>query len=837
MLAHAEQTRPAVSGGGTFWSALSRRVVVFHLFVSSAILVTVACALATFYAIWRWEDVQARKDLAVAAEGHFFAVQNALDDFLSKLSALRALFEASSHVSRTEFATFTERILQHGSEGQNLSWVPRIKNEERLEHERAAVLDGIPGYRIKAAMPDRRIVPSEERAEYLPILYASGRPGDSPIYGIDLRSQAIFREKLDAARDNDQLSVVPDFILHSLDGNIHAFVFSLPVYDHEQLSAPRTVEERRSDLLGFVHGTFQIRAATEYALKAATTARGLDLYIFAAQAGADSLPLYRHSSRLRASAVGERTLGEILGKRHVRGKLTAGDASWIMLAVPFAGGPMAVDHSRAWSALIAGLLVAVIVALYLIVSVWHARKLSSANATISDLARTDPLTGLLNRRAFTESLDAAIAACRNGAPPFAVLYFDLDHFKDVNDTCGHQIGDLLLEEAANRIRAVIRHNDILARFGGDEFALLHFDSDRDAAATLASRINDVLALPFVIAGNEVQISASIGIAEYSDGIATSDALLMQVDLALYCGKEEGRNCYRFHSRQLDQAVNERVTVAAELRRAIKCGDLRLCYQPQVELASGFIIGVEALVRWQHPQRGLVGPADFISIAERTGCIIPLGEWVLSEACRQMKVWRTLGIGPQFVAVNCSAAQFQVGYSMERYLSSVLWKCGLVPSDVEIELTESVLMGVTQRNNRLLEGIRDLGVGIAIDDFGTGYSSLSYLAHYPVSRLKIAQELVFGATRDIRYATVVRAAIQLAAELGAECIAEGVETQEQADFLSAAGCEAAQGYFFGRPVSADEMSSRLQAQMSQRALTALARQRSLGPEQPLASAVA
>jgi EAL domain-containing protein (putative c-di-GMP-specific phosphodiesterase class I) len=325
---------------------------------------------------------------------------------------------------------------------------------------------------------------------------------------------------------------------------------------------------------------------------------------------------------------------------------------------------------------------------------------------------------------------------------------------------------------------------------------------------LARKINQLLARPFLIDGNEVRITASIGIALYGPEVATPDALMVHADLALYRAKEDGRDCFRFHSDALDVEIRDRVTLAAELRSAIERGEMRLHYQPQIDLATGRLTGVEALVRWQHPRRGLIGPGHFISIAERTGAIVPLGQWVLEEACRQLGAWQRMGLSPGVVAVNFSAVQLKTHVGIDRFIAATLARCEIAPADIEVELTESVLMDVSQQHGQVIESLRQLGIRTALDDFGTGYSSLSYLTAYPVSRLKIAQELVAGVNSDSRSATVVRAAVRLARELGIGCIAEGVETQAQAEFLTSAGCEGAQGYLFGAPISAEEMTLRL-----------------------------
>jgi diguanylate cyclase len=299
----------------------------------------------------------------------------------------------------------------------------------------------------------------------------------------------------------------------------------------------------------------------------------------------------------------------------------------------------------------------------------------------------------------------------------------------------------------------------------------------------------------------VRVTASIGISCYSPDIAGPEIMMMQADLALYRAKENGRNCFRFHSEDLDREVRERVTIADELRGALKRGEMELHYQPQVDLVSGKIVGLEALMRWRHPKRGFVPPSVFIPIAERTGSIIALGQWAFDEACRQLKIWRQQGNAPKLVAVNFSALQFKRSANLEQEIAKSIGRHGIEPGMMEIELTESVLMEVAQQHSGCFERLRKFGVRIAIDDFGIGYSSLNYLTHYPVNRLKIAQELVFRVDSDFRNATVVRAAVRLAHELGIECLAEGVETEAQARFLVSAGCEHGQGYYFSRPVDA------------------------------------
>jgi diguanylate cyclase (GGDEF)-like protein len=488
---------------------------------------------------------------------------------------------------------------------------------------------------------------------------------------------------------------------------------------------------------------------------------------------------------------------------HWSGELRAGDGRWTLVAVPNSSGKFGIGHDRAWIILIAGLLVSGVIIAYL----WSSGRYAYR---VEVLALTDPLTTLANRRAFLERLTMAFATSKRSASPFAVLFVDLDDFKDVNDTLGHAIGDALLRQVAQRLRNTVRPTDLVARFGGDEFAILQADaSDLVAAGTLAARVGTCLAAPFEIEGHEVHITASIGISTYSADVAGPAAMMMQADLALYRAKGDGRNCFRFHTGELDQEVHLRVTLAEELRLAIGGTQLELHYQPFVEINTGRIVGLETLVRWNHPTRGLIMPSIFIPVAERTGAIVPLGHWVFEEGCRQLKRWRDQGIAPEILAVNVSGVQFKQASDLPLEIAASMATWDIEPGNIEVELTETVLMEITKKHGDALERLRKIGIRIAIDDFGTGYSSLKYLTVYPVNRLKIAQELVFGVTTNSRNATVVRAAIHLAKELGIEVIAEGVETEAQANFLLSAGCTYAQGYYFSRPVNAERATELLQ----------------------------
>ena len=428
------------------------------------------------------------------------------------------------------------------------------------------------------------------------------------------------------------------------------------------------------------------------------------------------------------------------------------------------------------------------------------RKLAAEK--IATLARTDSLTGLPNRAAFLERLDLEFARSKRGGNLFAVHYLDLDHFKDVNDTLGHPVGDGLLQVVAERLKTCVRETDMVARFGGDEFAVLQDDiADTSSVEALAAKIGEVIAAPCTVAGNQLRTSASIGIVPWLNDMACPDIMMMKADLALYRAKNDGRNQFRFHVAELDDQTRERMIIGEELRHAIKRGEFELFYQPQVELKSGWIVGLEALIRWNHPKRGLLLPAAFIPIAETTGSIVAIGEWVIEQACRQIKAWSDLGVTPPIVAINLSGAQFKLASQLDEIVTENLARYNIAPELLELELTESVLIETTQRHGEAFNRLLQIGVRLAIDDFGTGYSSLDYLRAFRVSRLKIDRRFINGVMTNADDAAIVRATIGLAHELGIEVMAEGVETAGQRNFLISANCKYAQGYFFGRPMPA------------------------------------
>ncbi|MGZ8155004.1 MAG: EAL domain-containing protein [Burkholderiales bacterium] len=419
------------------------------------------------------------------------------------------------------------------------------------------------------------------------------------------------------------------------------------------------------------------------------------------------------------------------------------------------------------------------------------------------LAHYDGLTGLPNRVLFLDRLKQTLSHCARRGTLAAVMFVDLDRFKVVNDTLGHAMGDELLRQVGARLSVCVREGDTVARFSGDEFVLIVNDlHGPEDARHIAQKVLQAYVEPFRVSSHEIFVSTSIGISMFPSDSEDEQALLKNADSAMYRAKESGRNSFRFYTREMNARAMYRLQLENSLRHALDRGEFCLHYQPKACLHTGEITGVEALLRWERPGHGLVAPAEFVPLLEDTGLIVPVGEWVLSEACRQADAWRKAGRALVPVAINISARQF-ASRNLGDLVRRMMNLHGLDPRYLEFELTESLLMVNTEDAVRTLEYLKSLGLKLSIDDFGTGYSSLAYLKRFPIDALKIDRSFIDEITTDVGDATITRAVIGMAHNLGLKVIAEGVETQAQIAFLSANGCDEAQGYYFARPQPAAE----------------------------------
>lgn len=425
-----------------------------------------------------------------------------------------------------------------------------------------------------------------------------------------------------------------------------------------------------------------------------------------------------------------------------------------------------------------------------------------AEEQIHQMVYHDALTGLPNRRYFEQHLQRTITSAMEHGREAYVMFLDLDGFKLINDSLGHDFGDLLLQEAANRIVQCVGENGVVSRLGGDEFTVILEDIAEEGAIEIANKIIHLLETPIHLEGQELYVTTSIGISRYPDDGTDSRTLMKHADTAMYSAKELGKNNYSVYVPAMRQTTSEKAFLQNELNRALENGEFMLYYQPQVSIKDGSVTGVEALIRWQHPERGLIPPDQFIPYAEETGLIVPIGEWVLRTACKQNKQWQDQGFPPLRVAVNLSARQL-LKKNLVPFVESVLQETGLAPEYLELEITEGTMLDV-QRSSDAFEKLKTLGVYIAIDDFGTGYSSLSYLTNFKLDKLKIDKSFIRGAADNTNNKAIISTIISMARHLNLQVIAEGVETPEQLLFLKEQICDEVQGYLFSKPLPSEEI---------------------------------
>jgi len=437
---------------------------------------------------------------------------------------------------------------------------------------------------------------------------------------------------------------------------------------------------------------------------------------------------------------------------------------------------------------------------------------------MAHLAQHDSLTDLPNRVLLNDRLMQALSLAHRHRQKLALLFLDIDRFKHINDSLGHDIGDRLLKSVAQRLLACVRGSDTVSRQGGDEFVILlsQVAHAQDAAAC-ADKILLALRLPHCIDGHELHLTASIGIVTYPDDATEVETLMKHADFAMYHAKDTGRDRYRFFEPEMNLRAMERQALEDGLRHALEREELVLYYQPRMNLQTGALVGVEALIRWHHPQRGLVPPARFIPIAEECGFIVPIGQWVLREACRQAQAWQDAGLPPLRVAINVSAVELRAP-DFVGGLRAILTETGLAPCNLELELTETSLMQDSKATATVLWALKDVGVQLALDDFGTGYSNLSYLKRFPLDILKIDRSFLSDLTTNADDASIVSAVIGMGRNLHMRIVAEGVETREQLAFLKAQSCPEGQGDYFSRPLEAWEFAQWMQPQASVRSST-------------------
>jgi diguanylate cyclase (GGDEF)-like protein len=735
-------------------------------------------------------------------------LQNGINEYLSRLVTLRTLFEsANEEVTRSEFEVFSGRLFENHPGILRVGWAPRIKRKERANYEAAAVNDGVVGYQIKSLSADGSLSPAPQSNEYFPIFFST-EPKTSTVYGLDYSTEPMRWATLGRARDNDAVAALPTKLVYDLKGGTHGVLVSVPVY--VKGTSRTTIPDRRRNLAGYVVGIFDlaqllqsIRTATAASSAIAINAYPPDL---GRSAGPQHFPVPDYSSApqtpqsMQAFATGPRWSGA----------LRIGDANWQVLAIPAAGGRLTTRYDRALIVLAAGLIITVFVVVYLGLASRNSRQIELANQRVLELAQIDTLTGLPNRAFFLEQLEEADSHERRRRGAFSILMLDLDRFKNVNDSLGHAAGDALLQQVAHRLKSALRGTDVLARLGGDEFAIIQAgcDDQRTGSIDLATRISKRIAEPFLLPGHRVEIGTSIGIAMAPEHGSEQEQLLKKADLALYRSKSAGRNCFTLYDEEMSAELEARNTLEGDLRDAIARCQFEVHYQPFFDVQTGHRRGLEALVRWRHPTRGLIPPDQFIPLAEETGLIVPLGEWVLRRACDDAISWPA----DIKVAVNLSPVQFKQADLFD-VIQSALRNSGLSPERLEIELTESVLLERAVENHAFMQKLKSIGISLSLDDFGTGHSSLSCLTAFPFDKIKIDKSFIGNLTKRHKSSAIISSIVTLACGLDMSVTAEGVETREQFERLRTLGVNFAQGYLLGRPVPIDELEGQSQSYRS------------------------
>jgi len=627
------------------------------------------------------------------------------------------------------------------------------------------------------------------------------------VYGLDYATDPERRAALERARDNDITTTLRDQLNQSKNGVQHAGVLvTVPVY--AKGTSRTTIADRGRNLAGFVVAIFNLQPLLQSIRTTTAASPAVSIDVYPPNAGivgrAEGVADFSSERRLPGSMpVSPRA-------PQWSGALKIGDANWLVRATPAADGPLIPHYYRALAVLAAGMAITAFLSAYLWLSSRNARQLSQANRRVLELAQTDILTGLPNRAFFLERLHDVDSYERPHTGAFSILMLDLDRFKNVNDSLGHAAGDELLRQVAGRLKSTLRSTDVLARLGGDEFAIIQAacEDQRGGSLELAARISKLIAEPFLLPGHRVEIGTSIGIALAPVHGTDREELLRKADLALYRSKSAGRDCYTVYDEVMSAELEARNTLEGDLREAIARCQFEVHYQPFFDVQTGRRRGVEALVRWRHPDKGLIPPDLFIPLAEATGLIIPLGEWVIRQACDDAVSWPA----DMKVAVNLSPVQFKQAELFD-VIQSALKHSGLPPERLEIEITESVLLERALENHAFIERLKGLGVSLALDDFGTGYSSLGSLTAFPFNKIKIDKSFVADLTRNYKSTAIICTIVTLACGLDMSVTVEGVETREQFERLKALGVNFAQGYLLGRPAPIDELDRQPQVYRS------------------------
>jgi diguanylate cyclase (GGDEF)-like protein len=762
-------------------------------------------SIGMFAAIDGWERHVAELRFSSEARDRLRTINSGLNDATDLLWSMRAYLETMRHpVSRAEYVAFSAALRSRVVGLRDTGWAPRVTAAARDAFERAVRATGVPDFQIVERGADGKLVRAADRAEYFPVLYSDPSEINRPIIGFDLASESTRNVVLERARVTDRPAATPPLQLinmHRPNGGLLSF---MPVRSSDAATAGEP-----APIAGFVLAAFETEAMIGNILATKLNLGHLDLYVFDPNGAPGRRLIYWQT----ASGLPVPDDVSLLAAPHWQGTLELVDQQWSAIFVPSAASVPGFVNRTALAVLAGGLTATGSLVFYLWSSFRHTRHLEMLTINLREtteelrrngmqlnhLARHDALTGLPNRVAFRDDVAGFLRRMRRGQS-LAVLYLDLDRFKAVNDTLGHPVGDQLLNEVADRLRSVVREVDTITRLGGDEFAIAQSGVEQPRSAeALAQRLIETLSQPYDIGGHLAAVGASVGITLADHNDLDVDQLLRRADMALYAAKRHGRGTWRWFEPAMDIEAQARRGLEMDLRDAIECDRLELYYQPRISIAEGRISGFEALLRWHHPTRGLLIPGDFIQCAEDTGLIVPVGAWVLRTALSEAAHWPP-GVR---VAVNLSPRQ-TAHDGLVAMIEASLAASGQRGARLELEITEIALVRQHAAALTALKRLQALGVLITMDNYGTGYASLSHLRSFPFDRIKIDQSFIGGMMDSPENEAIVRAILQLAADLRIATTAEGVESRTQLELLAANGCTEAQGYLFSAPQPAGEV---------------------------------
>lgn len=774
---------------------ISRQFAIAFVAFALCLLAT----LATWYFSRQQELAGAREKFTQEFHTSRTAINLRMRSYEQILRGGVGLFSAKIDVSREDWRRYVSALqVSEAYPGvQGIGYGPVVTQEDTAVHLASVWREGFQDYVIS---------PPGARNFYVPILYRE--PLEELNYralGFDMYSEPIRRKAMELARDTGSAALTAKVRLAwELSGQPAASVIMyLPVYEHN--TTPIAVASRRAALKGFLFASFRVNELIEATLGERLAEAGLDLELFDSVAIDEKTLLFDRDDQPHFADAKFRPLFAI------QQTLEIGGQTWTLALYTLPAFENAIDRTKSSLILGGGALLSILLFGFLYsVSTQHARVKNRASKLTQDLqlseerfrhlAYHDPLTGLPNRALLHDHGLRALGRARRNKNHLAILFIDLDRFKNINDSLGHSVGDALLKEVAQRIRQSVREFDTVARMGGDEFVVLLTDlADAAAAGGVAQHILESLSKMTVIDDHSLHVTPSIGVSLFPNDGDDFDELLRHADAAMYMAKENGRNSYQFFTNEINTLAHGRLSIETGLRRALENQEFELYYQPQIAIDGGAIVGAEVLLRWRHPERGIVMPDEFIPIAEDTGLIIPIGEWVLRSACAQYGEWRRNGLPALRLAINLSARQLRQK-NLPNIMREILAMNFIEPANLELEITETSLMQNTDDAASALRELKSLGITLSLDDFGTGYSSLSYLRRFPIDTLKIDQSFIRDISSDPSDAVLVRAMIELAHSLGMSTIAEGVETSDQLLFLRTHLCNFAQGYYFGRPLT-------------------------------------